>query len=139
CGRCGRRLYVRYWGKAGTVARYLCTGDFGADGGSYCLGYGGATVDRRFGEEIVRVLSPLGVRASLEAIDQLGARDHERRQVLARQLEQLEYETARAAEQYNAVDARNRLVACELERRWNIKLEETERVRTSLAELDEQR
>ena len=60
CGRCGRRLYVRYWGKAGTAARYLCSGDFAAAGGRYCLGFGGATVDRRFGEEIVRVLSPLG-------------------------------------------------------------------------------
>ncbi|MGH2348390.1 MAG: recombinase family protein [bacterium] len=139
CGRCGRRLYVRYWGKAGTAARYLCTGDFAADGGRYCLGFGGATVDRRFGEEIVSVLSPLGVRASLEALDQLGAHDDERRQALVRQLEQLEYETARAGEQYNAVDPRNRLVASELERRWNVKLEETAQVRTSLAELDEQR
>jgi hypothetical protein len=33
CGRCGRKLYVRYWGKSGTSARYLCSGDFGADGG----------------------------------------------------------------------------------------------------------
>lgn len=139
CGRCGRRLYVRYWGKAGTSARYLCTGDFGADGGRYCVGFGGATVDRRFGEEIVRVLSPLGIRASLEALDQLGSREDERRQALVRQLEQLEYETARAAEQYNEVDPRNRLVASELERRWNVKLEETERVRMSLAEMDDRR
>ena len=73
CGRCGRKLYVRYWGKSGTSARYLCTGDFGADGGRYCIGFGGATVDRRFGDEIVRVLSPLGVRASVEAFDRLGA------------------------------------------------------------------
>ena len=136
CGRCGRRLYVRYWGKAGTAARYLCTGDFAAAGGRYCLGFGGATVDRRFGEEIVRVLAPLGMQASLQALEQLGVQDDARRQALARQLEQLDYETARAAEQYHAVDPRNRLVAAELERRWNAKLEETERVRTSLAELD---
>jgi len=137
--RCGRRLYVRYWGKAGTAARYLCAGDFAAAGGRYCLGFGGATVDRRFGEEIVRVLSPLGIRASLAALAQLGAHEDERRQALARHLEQLEYETARAAEQYHAVDPRNRLVAAELERRWNATLEETERVRTSLAELDARR
>lgn len=139
CGRCGRRLYVRYWGKAGTAARYLCSGDFVTAGGRYCLGFGGATVDRRFGEEIVRVLSPLGIRASLQALDELGAHEEARRQALARQLQQLQYETARAAEQYHAVDPRNRLVAAELERRWNAKLEETERVRTSLAELDERR
>ena len=27
CGRCGRKLHVRYWGK-GTAARYLCAGTF---------------------------------------------------------------------------------------------------------------
>ncbi|MCC6850227.1 MAG: recombinase family protein [Deltaproteobacteria bacterium] len=138
CGRCGRRIHVRYWGKAGTAARYLCSGDFGTAAGRYCVGFGGALVDRRFGEEIVRVLSPLGMQASLHALEQLGAQDDERRQVYARQLEQLEYETARAAEQYHAVDARNRLVAAELERRWNAKLEETERVRTVLTELTAQ-
>jgi hypothetical protein len=112
-------------------------GDFGAVGGRYCLGFGGAMVDRRFGTEMVRVLSPLGIRASLEALDTLGARTDVHRQARARQLEQLEYETARAAEQYHAVDPRNRLVAAELERRWNVRLEEAEHVRTSLAELDE--
>jgi DNA invertase Pin-like site-specific DNA recombinase len=139
CGRCGRKLYVRYWGKSGTSARYLCTGDFGADGGRYCIGFGGATVDRRFGAEIVRVLSPLGVRASLEALDRLGTQQDERRAALQRQLEQLEYDTARAFEQYNEVDPRNRLVASELERRWNGKLEERERARASLDEMDSRR
>ena len=139
CGRCGRRLYVRYWGKAGTSARYLCTGDFGADAGRYCIGFGGATVDRRFGDEIVRVLSPLGVRASLEALEQLSSQQDDRREALKRQLEQLEYDTARAFEQYNEVDPRNRLVASELERRWNGKLEERERARACLGEMDSRR
>ena len=129
----------RYWGKAGTAARYLCSGDFAAAGGRYCLGFGGATVDRRFGAEIVRVLSPLGMQASLRALEEMGVQTDARRQALARQLEQLDYEAVRAAEQYHAVDPRNRLVAAELERRWNSKLEETARVRTSLAELDERR
>ena len=51
CRRCGRKLHVRYWGKAGTSARYLCPGDFITGGGRYCLGFGGATVDRRVGAE----------------------------------------------------------------------------------------
>jgi DNA invertase Pin-like site-specific DNA recombinase len=136
CGRCGRRLHVRYWGKAGTAARYLCVGDFQAGGGRYCLGFGGATVDRRFGEEVVRVLSPLGVRASLLALEQRGAEQGERHQAIARQVEQLEYEARRAFEQYDECDPRNRLVASELERRWNEKLEELERARSALGELD---
>jgi len=47
CGRCGRKMHVRYWGKAGTAARYLCKGDFDS-GGQYCLGFGSSLVDRRF-------------------------------------------------------------------------------------------
>lgn len=138
CGRCGRKLYVRYRGKSGTIARYLCTGDFGADGSRYCIGFGGATVDRRFSDEIVRVLSPLGIRASLAALDRLGSQQDERRQAMQRQLEQLEYDAVRAFEQYNEVDPRNRLVASELEQRWNVTLESLENTRESLTELDSQ-
>ena len=35
------------------------------DGGQYCVGFGGASVDRRVGQELLRVISPLGVNASL--------------------------------------------------------------------------
>jgi hypothetical protein len=89
CGRCGRKLHVRYWGKNGTAARYLCKGDF-ASGGRYCLGFGGSTVDRRLGEELLRVLSPLGMQASVRALAQQRARESEQGQALRRQLEQLE-------------------------------------------------
>lgn len=135
CGRCGRKLHVRYWGKRGTAARYLCLGDFQA-GGRYCLGFGGSTVDRRITEDVLGVLSPLGVRASLQALEQFRVKDSARRDALGRQLEEAEYEARRAFEQYNAVDARNRLVAAELERRWNAALEEVERLRTTRTELD---
>ena len=49
------------------------------------------------------------------------------------------YEARKAFEQYDAVDAGNRLVASELERRWNEKLEEIEVVKQRLSSLDAQR
>ena len=58
---------------------------------------------------------------------------------LSRKLEQLEYEARKAFEQCDAVDARNRLAAGELERRWNEKLEEVELVKQTLSNLDAQR
>ena len=67
CGHCGRKLHVRYWGGTGTNARYLCKGDYD-DGGQYCIGFGGAMVDRRLSEELLKVISPFGVEASLKAI-----------------------------------------------------------------------
>src|ERR1700720_4013832 len=138
CGHCGRKLHVRYWGGTGTHARYLCKGDYD-DGGQYCIGFGGATVDRRFSQELLKVISRFGVEASLKAIDELSSGDAAQRATLANKLEQLEYEAKRAFEQYDVVDARNRLAAAELERRWNEKLEEIEAVRQRLSRLDAQR
>jgi len=139
CRRCGRKLHVRYWGKAGTSARYVCPGDFVSGGGRYCVAFGGATVDRRFSDEILRVLSPLGIRASVEAIDRLSVEHDVHRHAIQRQVQQLEYDTARAFEQYNAVDARNRLVASELERRWNETLADLARARAQVTALDDRR
>jgi DNA invertase Pin-like site-specific DNA recombinase len=135
CGHCGRKLHVRYWGGTGTNARYLCKGDYD-DGGQYCLGFGGASVDRRLGQELLKAISPLGVEASVKALEELSAGDTAQRVALSNQLEQLEYEAKKAFEQYDAVDARNRLVAGELERRWNEKLAEIETVKQRLASLN---
>jgi hypothetical protein len=69
------------------------------------------------------VIAPLGVEASLRALEELSAGGAAQRAALSSKLEQLAYEAKKAFEQYDAVDARNRLAASELERRWNEKLE----------------
>jgi len=138
CGHCGRKLHVRYWGGRGTNARYLCKGDYD-DGGQYCIGFGGSSVDRRVGQEVLKVISPLGAEASLRALAALSAGDAAQRAALSSKLQQLEYEGTKAFEQYDAVDARNRLAASELERRWNEKLEEIEAVKQRLSSLDGKR
>jgi DNA invertase Pin-like site-specific DNA recombinase len=138
CGHCGRKLHVRYWGGRGTHARYLCKGDYD-DGGQYCLGFGGASVDRRLGQEVLKVISPLGVAASLRALEEFAAGDAAQCVALSSKLEQLQYEAQRAFEQYDAVDARNRLAAGELERRWNEKLGEIAKAKQRLASLNEKR
>jgi DNA invertase Pin-like site-specific DNA recombinase len=136
CGRCGRRLHVRYWGKSGTSARYLCRGEYSGGANRYCIGFGGGAVDKRIAEELLRVLSPLGMRASLAALDQIENVADERQGVLQTQLQQFEYEAQRAFEQYDQMDPRNRLVAGELERRWNERLEQVEKVKSMLAALN---
>lgn len=135
CGHCGRKLHVRYWGARGTHARYLCKGTYD-DGGQYCIGFGGASVDRRVGDALLEVISPLGLDASLRAIAELTTGEAAQRTALANQLAQCAYEAQKAFEQYNTVDARNRLAAAELERRWNEKLEACEAVRTRLSRLE---
>ena len=131
CARCGRKLHIRYWGKSGTAARYVCAGEF-ATGGQYCLGFGGPTVDKRLSEEILKVISPRGLNASIAAIERLSNQDSDRRAALERQLQQLQYESQRAFDQYNQADPANRLVADVLEQRWNDKLEALERLQGEL-------
>lgn len=131
CAKCGRKLHTRYWGKSGTAARYLCDGDY-STGGGYCLGFGGATVDKRLSEEILLAISPLGIEASLSVIDQHHDHGRDRRDALSRQLQQLEYEAQRAFDQFDQVDPANRLVAEVLEQRYNETLEAVEQVKTEL-------
>ena len=59
CGHCGRKMHVGYWGKSGTSPRYRCRGTCDA-GGTSCVMFGGAGVDRRFTQELLHVISPLG-------------------------------------------------------------------------------
>src|SRR5215469_162279 len=87
CGHCGRKLHVRYWGGRGTNARYVCKGDYD-DGGQYCIGFGGGLVDRRVGQELLKVICPFGVEASLRALEVLSAGDTAQRAALSSKLEQ---------------------------------------------------
>ena len=125
CGRCGRRLRVHYGG-AGKF-RYRCLGGHASHGTGPCIGFGGARVDAAVGDEVVRLLSPLGIEASLAAV---GIREGE--QAAARRqselaLDEARYEADLARRRYDAVDPANRLVAAELERRWNARLDEVRR------------
>lgn len=132
CSRCGRKFHVHYWGGRETKPRYMCSGEY-PSGGDRCVAFSGLGVERAVVDQVLSVVSPMGVEASLLAIDRLKREDDERVLALRRRLEQLEYEATRAREQYDEVDPRNRLVAAELERRWNAKLEECVHARADLA------
>jgi len=138
CGICGRRLGVRYTGGGSRSPQYACQGDYKA-GGKTCQWIGGTVVEKPFEERLLAVLSPHGLQASLLVQDSFDREHTERRGLLEHQLEQSRYEAQRAFEQYDAVDARNRLAAGELERRWNAKLAEQHRLEEDLRELDAQR
>jgi DNA invertase Pin-like site-specific DNA recombinase len=131
CARCGHKLHVRYWGKQGTTPRYLCHGDYQGSG-RYCIGFGGKRVDQCMSEAVCRILSPHGVQASLQALDQLGQEHSAERQALTRQLQQADYEAKRAFAQFDQVDPNNRLVADTLELRLNQKLEQVAMLKQEL-------
>lgn len=122
CARCGRRLHVAYTGKGGNTQRYVCRGEFGAKAAVNCIGFGGMRVDRAVALEVLDRLQPLGIEAALAAEAAQGESLHDKQEQIENALQQARYEATRAQRQFDAVDPDNRLVADELERRWNEKL-----------------
>jgi len=122
CGHCGRRLLVSYNGTKGDIGRYHCDATRSNPAVAPCISFGALRVDQAVGVEIVRLLQPLGVEAAVHAITDCEHQAGEKQRQLELALEQARFEAARARRQYDAVDPDNRLVAGELERRWNAAL-----------------
>src|ERR1700750_2456305 len=116
CGHCGRKLYVGYGGKAG---RYYCQGALVNHGTQRCISFGGLRVDHAVGSEVLRVLKPLGINAAAKALEAQTSETSAAQKQLDLALQQARFSAAHARRQYDAVDPDNRLVAGELERRWN--------------------
>ena len=128
CGHCGRKLHVAYGGTKGDVARYHCQGAFLNHGTKRCISFGSLRVDAAVAAEVIERIQPLGVEAALAALQERGREDAEKRRQVELALEQARFEAAHARRQYDAVDPDNRLVAGELERRWNERLKEERRL-----------
>jgi DNA invertase Pin-like site-specific DNA recombinase len=135
CGHCGRKMYVGY-GKSG---RYYCRGAFASHGTELCISFGGLKVDQAIAAEVLRVLKPLGIDAAVKALEAQTTEMSAARRQLDLALAQANYEAAHARRQYDSVDPANRLVAGELERRWNEALQAVHRVESEIAALDVKR
>ena len=135
CGHCGRRLLVSYNGTKGDIGRYNCDATRSNPGGPPCISFGALRVDEAVGAEIVRLLQPLGVEAAIRAIADSEHQTAEKQRQIELALEQARYEAARAQRQYDAIDPDNRLVAGELERRWNAALATVDTLEKELGSL----
>jgi excisionase family DNA binding protein len=139
CAHCGRKLHVAYSGSDGTVSRYHCRGAALNHGTEHtCISFGSLRVDRAVGDEVLAVLRPIGVQAALRAIERREDDGHAKRRQLELALEQARFEAARAQRQFDAVDPGNRLVAGELERRWNDRLAQVSQRQAEIEALDAQ-
>jgi hypothetical protein len=137
CGRCGRTMRVFYGSQSGHAHRYHCRGDDSHVGGWLCIGVGGVRIDRAVAAQIVEAVSEHAVEAAIQAADQSAKADDEIRQALCREFEEARYEAALAARRYEVVDPTKRLVARELETRWNTTLERVAHVEDRIARHDD--
>jgi len=128
CRRCGRKLTVCYTGNDADVLRYGCCRGQLDNGEARCIAFGGILVDEMMANEVLRVVQPGAVEAAWLAHQEEARQQDEVLEALRRDLEAARYGVQRAQKQYDTTDPENRLVAGELERRWNQALERVQEI-----------
>ncbi len=137
CRRCGRMLRVSYIGAKGVVIHYQCIGAHHERGQERCIAFGGLRVDAAVAKQVLDAVAGNAVDAALQAAEQMQQEHQHLRDSIALELEQARYEARLAARRYEAVDPDQRLVAAELEARWNISLVKVQELENKLCEFDD--
>jgi hypothetical protein len=132
CRRCARMMQVFYPGK---MIRYMCIAGrrYGED---TCISFGGMRVDAAVSKEVLEAVSGNAIQAALEAAEHMQQKRRDLRTAIELELEQARYEARLAARRYDSVDPDQRLVAAELEARWNAALQKVKGLETKLDEFD---
>ena len=128
CGRCGARMSVFYYStKEKRAPGYGCVASY-IDGGRTCQMMSSSAVDAAVAELFLAAVTPAQVDVALRALDAYEAEQAAARRQRQMQLERAEYEVELARRRYEKADPANRLVAAELEARWEQALREREQL-----------
>ncbi len=131
CARCGHKMYVRYKGGGEYVCNHLRT----QQGLPTCQHIRASQVDGAVADAFLTALAPAELDALSRACRTQQQTDSALRSSAERQIERKRYAAALAERQFNRVDPDNRLVASELERRWEAALIEVRQAEEALAQL----
>ena len=102
-------------------------------GAARCIAFGARRPDLAIGAEILLVVAPLAVEAAAMAERDAITESNERVRALELERQQASYEVKLSARRYEQVDPDNRLVAAELEARWNAAIARLQECETRLA------
>jgi DNA invertase Pin-like site-specific DNA recombinase len=121
CGKCGHQMRVHYKGHA---FAYICDRLKARYQAPTCQRISGQPLDAAVVEAFFQALSPAELDVYEHALAQQAEADEQVDHARRQQLERLRYQAALAERQFNRVDPDNRLVAAELEKRWETALRE---------------
>jgi DNA invertase Pin-like site-specific DNA recombinase len=133
CGQCGHRLETIYK----PHPRYTCQTRRRRFGEASCAFLGAPAVDRVVVQAFFEAIQPAQLDALAGVLKDQQAEHDRLRQQWQDRLQRVIYEAHRAERQYNAVDPENRLVAAELERRWEAALRHLQETETAYAEFEQ--
>ena len=110
CGRCGRRMSLRYTGPNGDYPVYCCRADRDQQGSALCQEVRALPVEPGRAP-LLDALAPDRIAIALAAVGQLEEESRQLERQWALRRERARYEAERARRQYDAVEPENRLVA----------------------------
>jgi hypothetical protein len=123
CGRCGQKMRVAYHAK-GLPVYYVCANRHVKPLEPACQCFSGKQLEALVTEEVLRAIEPARLELHERALADLERERERLDQHWKKRLERAQIQAARAARQYHAVEPEDRLVARELERRWEEALRE---------------
>ncbi|MGF6979992.1 DNA invertase Pin-like site-specific DNA recombinase [Paraburkholderia sp. JPY465] len=129
CGQCGHKMAVQYKNANSYVCNYLLR----SQGGSLCQHLPADLIDARVVEAFLAAIGPAELENWARAKDARQQTRDAANRAEAQQVERLRYQALLAERQYNRVDPDNRLIAAELERRWEAALRELRQAEDSFA------
>lgn len=127
CGKCGRKMSICYTGN-NDIFRYLCQRDYIDYGEDGCQSFKGNVLDELISQQILEVVKPSAIELSLAVYDNFVAEKQRLLKNWDQRKERSQYDVDKAGSHYYSVDPKNRLVARELESRWNQALLEQQRI-----------
>jgi DNA invertase Pin-like site-specific DNA recombinase len=127
CGRCGRRMTIRYL-EDGLTPVYRCAQAYHQFGEPTCQSIRGDSIDTAVAQTFLTAMQPAQLEISLATLEQLEIQARQIDEQWQRRLERVRYEADLSRRRLFAVEPENRLVARNLERDWNEKLAEVERL-----------
>ncbi|MBO0775520.1 MAG: recombinase family protein [Actinobacteria bacterium] len=130
CGRCGRKMTVRYQRGPGGVLQptYVCGGACVTWADDRCQQLAGTCADEYVSGLALQAMAPAALEVSLAAAEQEESRRAEADRVWQQRLERADYAASRARRQYQLAEPENRLVVRQLEKDWNDALAERQRL-----------
>ena len=123
CGRCGQRMRVAYHTK-GQPLYYLCNIASVERAEPMCQSLAGEPLESLVAEEGPGPFQPAALELSIQAVADFQREQQRLDRHWQQQRERARIQADRAARQYHAVEPEDRLVARELERRWERALRE---------------
>lgn len=119
CGKCGHRLSVRYKGSNGKYPTYECNMQVRKGiNAPMCISMRSSYVDKSIEERIIEVLTPEKIAIALRALEELEKRNRSFDKHWEIKIQRAEYDVNLAERRYEQVDPSNRLVALNLEKKW---------------------